>query len=95
MSSIKKKTKAVMMRGRDTAVRVGRVAKSAAVAGVKAGAATALAAGVLEAERRWKETSPAVEKKGTRNRAALLLGGAVVLGAATLAIAGSRRKKQS
>ena len=92
MRSIKKSAKQVMTRGRDAAVRVGRVAKSAVVVGAKAGAATALAAGVLEAEKRWKETSPTVGKKRVRNGAMALLAGAAVVGAG-VAIANSRRKK--
>ena len=92
MGSIKKSTKDVMKRGRDAAVRVGKVAKSAAVAGAKAGAAAAMAAGALEAERSWKETSPAAAKKRTKNGVAAVIAGAAVLGVAGLVIAGSRRK---
>jgi hypothetical protein len=92
MKSIKKSTKAVMTRSRDVAVRVGKVAKSAAVAGAKAGAAAAMAAGALEAERSWKKTSPAAAKKRTRNGVAAVLAGAVVLGAVGAAIAKSRKK---
>jgi hypothetical protein len=92
MSSIKKSAKKVMTRGRDAAVRAGKVAKSAAIAGAKAGAATALAAGVLEAEKRWKETSPDAAKKKVRNGVAAALVGAAVIGAAGMAIAKSRRK---
>ncbi len=93
MSSIKKSTKAVISRGRDTAARMGKVAKSAAVAGAKAGAAAAIAAGAVEAAKSWKETSPAAAKKQTRNGVAALLAGAAVLGVAGIAIATSRRKK--
>ncbi len=92
MSSIKKSAKKAMTRGRDAAVRVGKVAKSAAIAGAKAGAATALAAGVLEAEKRWKETSPDTTKKKVRNGVAAAIIGAAVIGAAGMAIAKSRRK---
>ena len=92
MSSIKKSAKKAMTRGRDAAVRVGKVAKSAAIAGAKAGAATALAAGVLEAERRWKETSPDPTKKKVRNGVAAAIVGAAMIGAAGMAIAKSRRK---
>ncbi len=92
MSSIKKSTKEVMTRSRDAAVRVGKIAKSAAVAGAKAGATAALSAGALEAERSWKETSPAAAKKRTRNGVAAVLAGAVVLGAVGAAIASSRKK---
>ncbi len=92
MSSIKKSAKKAVTRGRDAAVRVARVAKSAAVAGAKAGAATALAAGVLEAEKRWKETSPDTAKKKVRNGVAAAIVGAAVIGAAGMAIASSRRK---
>ena len=92
MSSIKKSTKEVMTRSRDAAVRVGKIAKSAAVAGAKAGAAAAIAAGALEAERSWKETSPAAAKKRTRNGVAAVLAGAVVLVAVGAAIASSRKK---
>jgi hypothetical protein len=93
MSSIKKSAKKAVIRGRDTAVRVGKVATSAAMAGVKAGAVTALAAGVLEAEKRWKETKPATSRMPSRKGAAAILAGAAVLGAAGVAIARSRRKK--
>ena len=92
MSSIKKSTKEVMTRSRDAAVRVGKVAKSAAVAGAKAGAAAAMAAGALEAERSWKETSPTAAKKRTRNGVAAVLAGAAVLSAVGAAIASSRKK---
>jgi hypothetical protein len=92
MSSIKKSAKKAMVRGRDAAVRVGKVAKSAVVAGAKAGAATALAATVLEAEKKWKETSPDTAKKKVRNGVAAAIVGAAVIGAAGMAIASSRRK---
>jgi hypothetical protein len=92
MGSIKKSTTEVVTRGRDAAVRVGKVAKSAAVAGAKAGAAAALAAGALEAQKSWKATSPAA-KKTTRNAVAVVLAGAAVL-AAGVAIATSRREKK-
>jgi hypothetical protein len=92
MSSIKKSTKAVMVRSRDTAVRMGKVAKSAAVAGAKAGAAAALAAGALEAQKGWKETSPAAKKRAGKGAVALVAGVAL-LAAAGVAIASSRRKK--
>jgi hypothetical protein len=91
MSSIKKKTKDAIKRGRDAVVRVGKVAKSAAVVGMKAGAATAVAAGALEAEKRWKESSPTIAMKRKRNRVAAVLAGAAVLGAG-LAMANSRKK---
>jgi hypothetical protein len=91
MTSIKKSTKAAVARGRDTAVRVGRVAKSAAVAGAKAGATAAVTAGALEAQRKWKETKPA--KKLTKGGAVVLLAGVAALGVAGLAIAKSRGKK--
>jgi len=91
MSSIKKSTKDALKRGRDAVVRVGKVAKSAAVVAVKAGAATAVATGVLEAEKRWKESSPAVAMKRKRKRIAAALAGAAVLGAG-LAVANSRKK---
>lgn len=93
MGTIKKSAKAVMTRGRETAVRVGRVAKSAAVAGAKAGASAAMAAGALEAERSWKETSPAEARKRTRKEIAAVLAGAAALGVAGMAIARSRKKK--
>ena len=92
MSSIKKSTNAVMTRGHETAVRVGKVAKSAAIAGAKAGAAAALAAGALEAQKSWKESSPAATER-SRKQAAVLLAGAAVLGVAGIAIARSRGKK--
>jgi len=91
MRSIKKSTTEVIASGRDVAVRAGKVAKSAAVAGAKAGAAAALAAGALEAQKTWKETSPAAKKR-TRNGVAALVAGVAVLGAG-IAIANSRRKK--
>lgn len=92
-NNIKKTTKVAMSRGRDAAVRVGKVAKAAAVAGAKAGTAAAIAAGKLEAERKWEETSPAAEKKRTRKAVAGMLAGAVVLGAGAAAIASSRAKR--
>ena len=90
MTSIKKSTKAAVARARDTGVRVGKVAKSAAVAGAKAGATAAVTAGAAEAQRKWKETKPT--KKLTRGGAAVLLAGVAVIGAAGLAIAKSRKK---
>jgi hypothetical protein len=90
MASIKKSTKAAVSRGRDTAVRVGKVAKSAAVAGARAGAAAAVTAGAVEAQRKWKATKPV--KKLTPGGKAVLLASAAVLGVG-LAIASSRRKK--
>ena len=92
IKSIKKSTKAVVKSGRDTAVRVGKVAKSAAVAGAKAGGAAALAAAALEAQKSWKESSPAAKKKAQKG-ALILLAGAAVLGVAGVAIARSRKKK--
>jgi len=92
MGTIKKSAKDAVKNGRDVAVRVGKVAKSAAVAGAKAGAAAAITAGTLEAQRSWKETSPAEAKKRTRSGVAALLAGAVVLGVAGVAIAKSRKK---
>lgn len=94
MNSIKKSTKVAMVRGRNTAVRMGKVAKSAAVAGVKAGAAAAVVAATLEAEKLWKETSPAAKAR-TRKGIAVVLAGAAILGAAGVAIASSRRKKSA
>ena len=91
MGTIKKSAKAAVTNGRDVAVRIGKVGKSAAVAGAKAGAAAALAAGALEAQRSWKASSPA-QKKKTRNGVAALLAGAVVLGVAGMAIAKGRKK---
>jgi hypothetical protein len=93
IKTMKKSTKAVVKSGRDTAVRVGKVAKSAAVAGAKAGAAAALAAGALEAEKSWRESSPAAKKKAQKGALALLAGVAV-LGAAGIAIARSRKNKK-
>ena len=93
MGTIKKSAKAVMTRGRDAAVRIGKVAKSAAVVGAKAGATAAIAAGTFEAEKRWKESSPAASKKRRRNGVAAVIAGAAVLGAAGVAITRSRRKK--
>lgn len=78
---------------RDTAVRVGKVAKSAAIAGAKAGAASAIAAGTLEAERVWKETKPPEPRKGARKAAMIALAGAATIG--VVAIARSRRKKKA
>ena len=90
MTSLKNSTKAAVSRARDTTVRVGKVAKSAAVAGAKAGATAAVTAGALEAQRKWKETKP---KKLTKGGAAVLLAGVAMIGAAGLAIAKSRSKK--
>jgi hypothetical protein len=92
MKSIKKSAKEAVSSGRETALRVGKVAKSAAVAGAKAGAAAAITAGTLEARKNWKETSPAAKKR-TRNGVAALLVGVAVLGAAGVAMAKSRRAK--
>jgi hypothetical protein len=93
MGTIKKSTKDAMTRGRDAAVRVGKVAKSIAVVAARAGASAAIAAGTLEAKKGWKETSPAAAKKRKRAKIAAVLAGAAVLGAAGVAIARSRRKK--
>jgi hypothetical protein len=91
MTSIKKSAKEAVTRGRDAAVRVGKVAKSAAVAGAKAGAAAAIAAGTLEAQKNWKETSPETKRR-TRNGVAAVAAGVAVI-AAGVAIARSRGKK--
>ena len=91
MGSIKKSTKAAVASARDTSVRVGKVAKSAAVAGAKAGAAAAVTAGALAAQQKWKETKPS--NKLTRGGAAVILAGAAMIGAAGLAIANARSKK--
>jgi hypothetical protein len=91
MGTIKKSAKEVVASGRDAAVRVGKVAKSAAIAGAKAGASAAIVAGTLEAQRTWKETSPA-GKKRTRNGVAAVLAGVAVLGAVGVVIAKSRKK---
>lgn len=91
MRSIKKTTKEVVTQGRDAAVRVGKVAKSAAVAGAKAGAAAAIAAGTLEAQKSWKETSPEAKKRTKNGMMAMAAGVAVI--AAGVAIAKSRKNK--
>lgn len=92
MSSMKKSAKKAMTRGRKAAVRVGKVAKSAAVVGAKAGAKTAIAAGTLEAGRKWKETKPMASKLRTKKGMAALLAGAAVLSAAGVMISKSRSK---
>jgi hypothetical protein len=93
MATIKKTATAALARGRDTAVRVGKVAKAAAVVGAKAGASAAIAAGTLEARKGWKETSPETTKKRTRTKIAMALAGVAVVGAAAIGIAKARRKK--
>ena len=95
MGTMKKAATDAMTSGRDAAVRVGKVAKSAAVAGARAGASAAMAAGKLEAEKSWKETSPEAAKKRTRNKVAAVLAGAAVLGAAGVAIARSRARNKN
>ncbi len=92
MATVKKKAQEVATQGRETASRVGKVAKSAAIAGAKAGASAALAAGALEAERKWKATKPA-EKMTRGQKAAALIAGAVALGAVGMAIAKSRKAR--
>jgi hypothetical protein len=92
MNDMKKKAKEAVKRGRDTAMRVGKVAKSAAVAGAKAGASAALAAGTLEAERSWKATKP-MEKMSRGKKVAAVVAGAVALGAVGVAVSRARRKK--
>ena len=93
MGTIKKSARAAITMSRDTAVRVGKVVKSATVAGAKAGASAAIAAGTLEAQKSWKESSPEAARKRTRNKVVAVMAGAAVLGAAGMAIANSRRKK--
>ena len=93
MATFKKSAKKALTRGRDAAVRVGNAVKSAAVAGARAGASAAIAAGTLEAEKSWKESSAEAKRKRTRNKVAAVLAGAAVLGAAGVAIAKSRKKK--
>ena len=93
MATIKKSAKKALTRGRDAAVRVGNAVKSAAIAGARAGASAAIAAGTAEAEKSWKESSPAAKRKRTRNKVAAVLAGAALLGAAGVAIAKSRKKK--
>jgi hypothetical protein len=93
MGTMKKSATKAMSRGRDTAVRVGNAMKSAAIAGARAGASAAMAAGTLEAEKSWKESSPEAKRKRTRNKVAAVLAGAALLGAAGVAIAKARNKK--
>jgi hypothetical protein len=93
MGTIKKSADKAMTQGRAVAVRVGKVMKSAAVAGARAGATAAIAAGTLAAEKSWKQTSPEATRKRSRNKVAAVLAGAAVLGVAGMAIAKSRRMK--
>ncbi len=89
MANMKRKAKEVATQSRETAVRVGKAAKSAAVAGAKAGASAALMAGALEAERTWKATEPRRIMTGWE-KAAAIAAGAVALGAVGIAIAQSQ-----
>ncbi|HTR77180.1 MAG TPA: ribose-phosphate diphosphokinase [Gemmatimonadaceae bacterium] len=93
MSDISESTKRALAQGRATARRAGTVARSAAIVAAKAGAAAAVAAGAAELERGWKESSPAAMKQKKRRALARAAAGAVVLTAASVAIARTRRKK--
>lgn len=93
MATFKKSAKKAMTRGRDTASRIGKLAKSVAVVAARAGASAAIAAGTLEAQKSWKESSPEAKRKRTRNKIVAAIAGAAVLGAAGVAIAKSRNKK--
>ncbi len=98
MTSRKKSVKAALTRGRDTAVRAGKVAKSATLAAVKAGsiagAKAAADAGSLELKRGWKASSPAQVKKRTRNKIVGALAGAAALVAVGVAVARARGAKK-
>ncbi len=93
MSKIKKAAKAAIVRGRDTAVRVGTVAKSTTVVAAKAGAAAAVVAGTREFARGWKESRPPQEKARKQAKVVGILAGAAALIAVGAAIGRSRAKK--
>jgi hypothetical protein len=93
MTTFKKSAKAALTRGRDAAVRVGKVAKSTTMVAAKAGASAAVAAGTIEATRAWKATSPVVVKMKKRTKIAAAVAGAAVIGAAGAAMVMSRKKK--
>jgi hypothetical protein len=97
MSPTKKSRKTGTSKRRAAVMRVGKVAKRAAAAGMKAGARAgapaAIKAGASEARKSWKTASPA-DKKRAKKRVAAVLAGAAALGAgvAGMAIARARRK---
>jgi len=81
--ALKKSAKAALKTGRDTAVRAGKVAKSAAVVAAKAGK--------KELERGWKATSPAQVRRRKIAKVAGALAGAAALVAAGMAVSRSRK----
>ena len=93
MSKIKKAAQAALVRGRDTAVRVGTVAKSTTVVAAKAGAAAAVVAGSREFARGWKESRPDQVKVRKQTKVIGILAGAAALIAVGAAIGRSRAKK--
>lgn len=92
MTTMKKSAEVAMERSRETAARVGKVAKSTAIVAAKAGVAAAVTAGTVEAARVWKETSPAAIKHRRNVKIAAAVAGAAMVGAAGVAIARSRSK---
>ncbi len=81
--AIKKSAKNAIKVGRETAVRAGKVAKSATVVAAKAGK--------KELERGWKATTPAQVKRRKIVKAAGAVAGAAALLAAGVAVARSRK----
>ncbi len=82
-AALKKSAKAALETGRDTAVRAGKVARSAAVEAAKAGK--------KELERGWKATSPAQVRRRKIAKVAGALAGAAAIVAAGLAVSRSRK----
>ena len=80
---VKKSTKAALTLGRDTAVRAGKVVKSAAV--------VAANAGTKALERGWKATSPAQVRRRKIAKVAGAVAGTVALIAAGVAVAHAKR----
>lgn len=79
--ALKKSAKAALKTGRDTAVRAGKVAKSAALEAAKAGK--------KELERGWKATSAAQVRRRKIVKVAGALAGAAALVAAGVAVSRS------
>ena len=92
MTTIKKSAKAALRRGRDAALDVGKVAKTASVEAAKAGARAAITTGTDEFKKGMKDVQ-ATRKRAKARTVAAIVAGAAALTAAGVAIArrGSKR----
>lgn len=90
MRSVKDSATETIARSRDTVMRAGKVARSAAVKAARAGAAAAVLTGSQEIRKGWEETDPATTKKSGRRKIAALVAGAAAVAAVGVAVSRSR-----